>query len=275
MENKKDVDFYDDHHLKIIDESYLDKRILPFESALNMRDIGGYTNNNNQRIKWDKIYRGEELVHLSDEDQKKFDNIGINYVFDFREPHNVERKPDHLAENINYVHLPVLNNLDNRYIDFSKETVTIDLVNEFMQSLYLSLAQKRAHMFADVLKVLRDDKDAKIYIHCTNGKDRTGFMIALIMLLAGIDEEKIISEYSLTNLKFDKAFQTLAQDMATSVQYPKEDLKPFFGVDPEWLKVQLDYIKDNYDSVDDYLLKNTDLTKEDLNKIRENILEDA
>ena len=40
-----------------------------------------------------------------------------------------------------------------------------------------------------------------------------------------------------------------------------------------WIKIQLDYIRDNYQNVDNYLIKNTDLTKADLDAIRETMLE--
>ena len=141
-----------------------------------------------------------------------------------------------------------------------------------MKGLYYAQVKDRAPMFAEVLKVLRDEPDAKIYIHCTNGKDRTGFMIALIMLIAGIDEKKIISEYSLTNHRFNEAISVLAAQFG-NISNTQSDERDFYGVDPDWLEVQLNYIRDNYGNVDNYLIENTDLTKEDLNTIRSNILE--
>lgn len=37
-------------------------------------------------------------------------------------------------------------------------------------------------------------------MHCTAGKDRTGVLVALLFLLAGVDKKAIADEYSLTDL---------------------------------------------------------------------------
>jgi hypothetical protein len=38
-----------------------------------------------------------------------------------------------------------------------------------------------------------------VLFHCTSGKDRTGFGIALVLLAAGCPEEVVIADYELTN----------------------------------------------------------------------------
>ncbi|MEG0379478.1 MAG: tyrosine-protein phosphatase, partial [Eubacterium sp.] len=152
-----------------------------------------------------------------------------------------------------------------------------DAIDRFMRHIYLFQVENRAQQFAIVLKVMTKADEYPILYHCTNGKDRTGFMTALILLICGVPEETIISDYSLTNLTFDEAFETLGSIMADELNatqgVSKDQLKDFFGVKPEWLKIQLNYIKDHYENVDAYLLDKTDLTKEDLDKIRANMLE--
>lgn len=270
LHKNEELNFYDSHHIRICNESMLNKRILPLESAINMREIGGYSNPKGQKIKWNKIYRGEELSHLNEEDHKKFNDLGINYIIDFREKNKAIQKPDLEVPGAENRNISVLEGLPRIELDYNDPSS----VDKFMKFIYEAQVRERAHKYAEVLKILRDDPEAKIYIHCTNGKDRTGFMIALIMLIAGIDEEKIISEYTLTNLTFDQAFETLGSTMANEVRVKDAStLKGFFGVDPDWLKIQLDYIKDNYGNVDNYLIQNTDLTQEDINTIRKNILD--
>lgn len=263
------LDFSDKDHLIFSDESYLDKRILPLESAINMRDIGGYTNNNNEQIKWNKIIRGEQLLHLSEEDQEKFNNLGFTHVIDFREPHTAQKRKDKLPPNVEYLNIPLLKDFGFIKIDYANPKEHID----FMHQTYMHQVKNSANEIAKALKILADNPDAKIYVHCTNGKDRTGFFIALLMLLAGIDEEKIISDYSLTNLTVSEAQEIIGVTMAEDVGIDLGILRNFFGVDPEWLKLQLNYIKDNYGTVENYLLSNTDLNKEDLENIKKNILE--
>lgn len=263
------LDFDDKDHLIFCEESDLHKRILPFKSAINMRDIGGYTNNEGKKIKWNKIFRGEELSHLSEEDQKEFGKLGITHVFDFREPNRLISRPDIEIEDVEYINYPLLEGFNFHEYDHTNPKEQIN----FIRSTYDYQVKNKANVMAKPLKILADNEDAVIYAHCTNGKDRTGFFIALLMLLAGIDEEKIISDYTLTNLTVNRALRYMGETMANEVGSPTGTLRNYFGVDPKWLKIQLDYIKENFGTVENYLLSETDLTEEDLNNIKKNILE--
>ena len=84
MSKETKTDFSSPHFLRFVDETQLDKRVINLDSALNMRDIGGYTNKDGKSLKWNKIYRGEELRHLSNDDFEEFEKLGIDYVIDFR-----------------------------------------------------------------------------------------------------------------------------------------------------------------------------------------------
>lgn len=264
------TDWKDEHHLRFCDETDIQNRFLPFKSSVNMRDIGGYTNSNGQQIKKGKIYRGEELCHLSQEDQKKFQELGINYIFDLRNKEKIELDPDPHFEGVTYIDLPVLEGMTSAFLDLDYP----NFVDQLMRNIYVFLCTKRGNGFSKILEVLLNDPDAKIYIHCTNGKDRTGFAIALIMLLANISTDKVISEYSLSNYHVNKAFKLFDNELVRILgDKSGRLLYGTIGVDPDWLNLQLRYINSDFANIDDYLLRNTLLRKYDLETIRDNILE--
>lgn len=269
LQNKL-TDYKDSDHLIFCDESQLDKRIIQLETTINMRDIGGYTGLNGRKTRWGKIIRSEELVRLSDNDVDYLTNIGVKHVYDFRDENKARKNPDRMPLTADYLNLPVLKSMPkNVYLDYNDP----DGINQFMRKIYAFQVQERAQDFAVVLHALANDETPILY-HCTNGKDRTGFMTALILLICGVPDETIISDYTLTNLTFDESFEILGTIMAEEKEgIPKEAIRDFFGVCPSWLKIQLDYIHENYESIDDYLLKNTDLTTEDLYQIRNVMLE--
>ncbi|WP_392888268.1 tyrosine-protein phosphatase [Eubacterium limosum] len=273
--NPWETDFKDEDHLIFCDESNLGKRLIQLENSINIRDIGGYTGLDGRKTKWRKVIRSEELAHLSDKDVEYFEELGLKHVFDFRDAPKAKALPDKLPSTADYKNIPVLKN-----IPFSHNEINFtapDGIDQFMRKIYGYQVENAAPLYAEILKVMTDPGEYPILYHCTNGKDRTGFMTALILLICGVPEETIISDYSLTNLTFDEAFEILGTIMADEMNeakgISKDQLKDFFGVKPEWLKIQLNYIKENYENVDAYLLDKTDLTKEDLDKIRENMLE--
>lgn len=271
------TDFKDEEHLIFCDESNLGKRLIQLENSINIRDIGGYTGLNGRKTLWGKVIRSEELAHLSDNDVAYFEKIGLKHIFDFRDRSKAERLPDRIPKTADYTQVPVLEDMpfNSAEIDFD-DPLGID---KHMRKIYRFQVEHKASAYATILKVMTDPNAYPILYHCTNGKDRTGFMTALILLICGVPEATILSDYSLTNLTFDEAFETLgtimADDINKQVSVSREKLRDFFGVKPAWLKIQLDYIRDHYGSVDAYLLDNTDLTQEDLDAIRSNMLEPA
>ena len=268
------TDFQDRDHLIYCPESNLNRRLLPLESAINMRDLGGYTGTDGRKTKWNKLYRSEELAHLSRFDQDQLSDLGIDYIFDFRDEKKAANLPDFIPEGAVYENIPILKGIKGNYktLDYDDP----DAIDGYMRNLYDYQVRSTAQAFARILHILADEPDAKIMFHCTNGKDRTGFMAALLLLLAGVPEETIISDYTLTNLTFDEAFKTLgtimAENFGEEAGVTRDRLRDFFGVKPEWLNIQLDFIR-SAGGIDAYLLNNTDLTAGDLKRIRSNITE--
>lgn len=270
-----DTDFTDENHLIILPESQIDSRFIQIESTINLRDIGGYTTSDGKTTKWGKVYRSEELAHLPEESVADLEKLGIRNIYDFRDDHKLVKHPDPEIEGATNHHIPVLK-------DISHSAKDIDLndpngIDTFMKNVYDYLVKERAQDFADILKTITDEKQLPILIHCTNGKDRTGFMIALILLICRVPEETVYSDYTLSNYTFDEAFDTLGtilhDEINAVTEVKKSALRDFFGVKPDWLKITLDYINKQYGNVENYLLSQTDMTLDDFDKIRKNLTE--
>ena len=270
------VDFKDADHLIFCEESQLSRRLFQLETTLNMRDIGGYTGLDGRKTKWGKLIRSEELARLSASDIKALSDLNIKWIYDFRQKEKADRRPDPKIGNAINQNIDVLADF-TAYLE-PHEFTKPNGIDKFMRIVYLYQVKEKAETYAQILKKMTEEKNYPILYHCTNGKDRTGFFTALVLLICGVPEDVIISDYSLTNLTFDEAMETLGQDFAddaTTDELPvtPEDIREFIGVKPAWLQLQLDYIRENYKDIDTYLLDNTSLTKEDLDEIRDQMLD--
>jgi len=275
--NPLETDYKDSEHLIFCEESHLGRRLIQLEQSINIRDLGGYTGLDHQKTKWKKIIRSEELNHLSDNDIKALENLGIKYVIDFRGESKATKLPDKLPKTAKYLHIPLLAELPYTPADIDYDDPTG--IDTFMRKIYRYQVENRAVDFAKVLKLLTKAESYPLLYHCTNGKDRTGIMTAFILLICGVPEETIISDYTLTNLTFDEAFDVLGSLLTESYQnsntlptIDKNKLRDFFGVKPAWLKIVLEYIRTEYGTVEAYFKANTDLTDADFKAIRENML---
>ncbi|GMH32752.1 hypothetical protein BSKO_00586 [Bryopsis sp. KO-2023] len=75
------------------------------------------------------------------------------------------------------------------------------------QELYITLLDKSRENIAEALRLFVDPDNFPILVHCVHGKDRTGMIIMLILLLCGVPVEAILEDYarSETLLKESKA----------------------------------------------------------------------
>ncbi|WP_373485384.1 tyrosine-protein phosphatase [Acetobacterium malicum] len=262
--------FKDENNLIFCEETQLGKRLIQLENSINIRDIGGYTGMDGRKIKWRKVIRSEELAHLSDKDVDYFAALRLKHVFDFRNKSKSERQADRLPKTAQYHLIPIFSSADMGldHKDFTKP----GMVDEFMRHIYKIQTEDRAQCFAEVLKYLTESSEYPILYHCTNGKDRTGFMTYLILSILGVPEDVILSDYTLTNLTFDESYNLLGNIMSEELGIENYHLWEFYGVKPDWLKISMDYVNSNFGNVETYLMEKTDLREKDFKKIRDNLL---
>jgi protein-tyrosine phosphatase len=271
------VDYRDAEHLMLCDESRLDRRFLLPETTINFRDIGGYTGRDGRKLRWGLVFRAEALSNWDDGAIATLEAMGLRHVIDFRDTARANAQRDRLPATADYINLPVLGGIpvSARDIDFDDPGA----IDRFFRSVYAYQVEHKASDFAQVLRLMTDPAAFPLLYHCTNGKDRTGFMTALILLICGVPETVILSDYTLSNLTFERAYESLGTVMATglNMEAPEEraKLRDFFGVRPAWLASQLDFIREHFGDVGRYLTEQTDLAPADLAAIRANLLAPA
>jgi protein tyrosine/serine phosphatase len=106
------------------------------------------------------------------------------------------------------------------------------------------------------------------------GKDRTGSIAAIILLLAGVPKATIASDYALSRIGvepyrtrlavgFEKAFGT--------IDYEKPGITEMSGVSPEAMMAFLATVEEKFGSAEGYLRSELGLAEADIDKIKENI----
>ncbi|MFP3381581.1 tyrosine-protein phosphatase, partial [Bacillus sp. SIMBA_069] len=51
---------------------------------------------------------------------------------------------------------------------------------------------------ATAVRLIADSGEDPVLVHCTAGKDRTGLVVALALLAAGVDREDVVADYAQT-----------------------------------------------------------------------------
>jgi protein-tyrosine phosphatase len=68
------------------------------------------------------------------------------------------------------------------------------------------------------LATVADAPDVPILVHCAAGKDRTGVMVAVLLLVVGVPRTFIIEEYMLSDGEIDRAWIEGALDGVGSIE---------------------------------------------------------
>lgn len=252
---------------------------LPLEGALNFRDIGGYRTRDGKTVKYGKLYRSGELTSLTEADLDYLLNtLGVKAVCDLRNPEEVRASPQRFpAGRVNYLPLPILQGMataeDGRVAKalFSGDVEKID---HAFQQTYITMIDVSAPYFGRALKLLADPANLPAITHCTAGKDRTGIIVALLLALLNVPDPAIIADYSLSNLAFERVYQTAKHNKGlTSTGLNPDVLIPILIAKPQWIDGTLRHIQHAYGSVEHYVTTAGGLSATDIQCLKDNFLE--
>jgi len=119
---------------------------------------------------------------------------------------------------------------------------------------------------ASALKLMRNPKHFPMLVHCTQGKDRTGLVIALALSICGSSDEAIIQDYARSQDGLEPQRPIMIEEMRQTGLGPE-----FSDAPPEVMRMTLEYIRSKHKSIVDYL-KSLDLKEDDFEAIRSNLL---
>lgn len=161
--------------------------------AVNVRDLGGHSTKSGNKTHYGKLYRSDGLDHITEDDLKELLLLGIRQDIDLRSLDEMEKWSDLLGqqENIAYRKVPLLHTIDQKHLPAT------------LSDLYLYMLDDSQEEFKKVFRYILEYKDFVTLFHCSAGKDRTGLVTAILLLLAGVEEEEVILDYCLSedNLK--------------------------------------------------------------------------
>ncbi len=171
-------------------ELTITNRELRLEIAHNVRHIGGYTTSSG-RVTSETVIRSASLHRLTDTGMRGLAEAGVTTIIDFRSDVERERSvtPDPAPYGIRHIHAPV----------FQEDASPVGLENAFpgFGTVYGRFLEMGRDAYRTLIEVTAD-AGGRVLFHCAAGKDRTGVAAALLLDMAGVDDETIIADYTLT-----------------------------------------------------------------------------
>jgi hypothetical protein len=129
---------------------------------------------------------------------------------------------------------------------FAGNAGTLEHLPGTLSTLYTGmLSRSTAGQIIQAISTIAHD-EPPVLVHCAAGKDRTGVVIALTLMLVGIDRAAIVADYVRTN---DAMPHVIARLAATRV----EAVQRFAEVPPELLTAPAYAMEEFLDVVDEHL----------------------
>ncbi len=220
--------------------------------ASNFRDLGGYRGREGRTVRWGQIFRSNHLGHLTKADIEVMRGLGLKSAFDFR---GLEERiaKNCVLEDIAVHSLPIEPTVVAALQARREAGTALSSVDgiEVMRDSYRNYVRHNTPRFRALFAHLLEDR-APLVIHCTAGKDRTGFACALILHALGVDVEVIAEDYLLTNRFYRR-------DPAASSDLPDDVRNVLSSVERSFLGAAFDAIRADYGSVEGYLSDGLDL----------------
>ena len=213
--------------------------------ASNFRDLGGYPGHDGRLVRWRQIFRSNHLGHLTEADIATLRGLGLKNAFDFRGLQ--ERGAAVCAiEEITVHSLPieptVVAALRARLAGGGSLSSADGL--EAMRDSYRNYVQHNTPRFRSLFAHLLE-APAPLVIHCTAGKDRTGFACALVLHALGVAEHLIAEDYLLTNRYYRR-------DPSAGSDLPDDVRQVLGSVDASFLAAAFDAIRADYGDLETY-----------------------
>ncbi|SMC27426.1 protein-tyrosine phosphatase [Clostridium acidisoli DSM 12555] len=203
-------------------------------STLNTRDLGGYPIECGKKSTSYKVFlRSDVPLQVSDDDIELLLSNNITTIVDLRSDAEVESKSYALKtdKRFEYYHCKIHG---DGCLPSSVEAVPdsyFDMVDEKKTVL-------------NIMRVFAKAKGGVLY-HCTAGKDRTGVISALILLLAGVCKTDILYDYTISEAYLGPMLQQFCKsnkNVDINIITPKI----------EYMEKFLDMFIQKYNSVEEY-----------------------
>ncbi len=173
-------------------------RLVPLDTAFNLRDLGGYPTAEGRRVAWGRVYRSDDLGHLTGRDLDTVRSLGLRTVLDLRSAAEVAISPFPVgAHPVGLHHLPVLSRT------WHEEEVDVlaalaDRATPYLVARYLDLLAEGGAVLAAAVELLARPFIQPVLFHCAAGKDRSGVLAALVLSVLGVSDEDIAADYALS-----------------------------------------------------------------------------
>lgn len=236
----------------------LDDLAMPvghFANAPNFRDVGGIVAADGRRVRPGLVFRSGVMDQLDDDEVAAFAALGIRTVIDLRGADEIADRPNRVPEGVEQIWLQVLDVSahPNTIMERLRRGDTEGLGAGSLVKGNELFAARHAGAFGEVVRLVADAGRLPVVIHCTAGKDRTGFAIACVLWALGVDHEAVVADYVQSNVRLADRHEHVIERAAQQGIDDPTPLLEMLDCRREYLDAGRDAAVATYGSIDNFV----------------------
>jgi protein-tyrosine phosphatase len=223
-------------------------------SVDNFRDLAGaaagYPTVDGKQMRRGAFYRANALT-LNATDQATIDRLGIASVYDLRTPGEIARTADVLPGGATSQTLNALGITDFVAQPFDTAGAAVAFMEAQARGYVTGAAQRAA--YGALLTRLADGPGAQLF-HSNAGKDRAGWVAALLLSIANVPLDVIMQDYLLSNVYLVPSIKAQTDRLrAQDGDAVASAEAPLMNVQENYLQAGFDQVQASYGTMMSYL----------------------
>ena len=220
-------------------------RRLHLESVYNIRDLGGYFTNNNTITKWNLLLRSADLADINERDRDILYEYGVRTIINLKEPGETPN-PIESDKRFCYIQAPLVDDFQRMF----------SIIKDYNGSFYLTMIEAFKENIRQIMALISlHIGNGGILFHCVSGKDRTGIISALLLLLNGVSELDVLTDFISSAIYLRPVADKENKTYEKILKYPEE------------IESVIEYINCTYGGAEGYL-KSIGVHNADMEKIK-------
>lgn len=215
-------------------------------------------------MKWRVLFRSDSLHALTGADVDRLGALGVSAVYDLRTVGEREVAPD--------VPLPVSPVAFPLPQPSASPAAAID-GTAFLTGYYDELLDRGASTISALVRTIAQGSLPAV-VHCTAGKDRTGVVTALMLLLLGVTLDDIVHDYSLTEQLRSAQHRAESRARLAAMGFPTEVAEVVLGSPADPMRAALARLATGHGSIERLALERFGISTEELQLLRDRFLEE-
>ncbi|MBN1878001.1 MAG: tyrosine-protein phosphatase [Anaerolineae bacterium] len=239
---------------------------------INFRDFGGYPTLDGQYVKQGYLYRAGRVDTARSRDLAALRAVGIRTLVDLRSEKERNRgvylKFRTLAESVSL--LPPRSSAPLRVVflpmDFDEITRkrlmpvlfkrnAVAAVFDIIEGVYRDIVDQVCPQLRQLFDILLTVEAYPLLITCQAGRDRTGFVSAVIQLALGVGAEAVVQDYLRSNAYFLPQARriVMALKIFSLGLFPTHNLRGVFTSQERYIRTVINKIDEDYGGIHRYL----------------------